>query len=150
MEGEFYHKDIFGSVVDLNLSVDDEISDAVKAASADKGFFDTFAFTDALAERKKKDAWVLYQKALASGLVAEQLFYRAMWMMKTLLTVMRTKSAEEAGMKTFPYNKAKGFLRNWKEGEIEKLSQELVEGYHKARRGEGEIETMLEKVLLSL
>jgi len=148
---EYYHKDIFGSVVDIDLSMEEEISDEVKAAGAGRGDFAAiFAFTDAIADRKKKDAWVLYEKALASGMVPEQLFYKVMWIVKTLLTVMRTKSAEEAGMKTFPYNKARAALKNWKEGEVEKLSEELVEGYHKVRRGEGEMETMLEKILLSL
>jgi uncharacterized protein YdaT len=53
-------------------------------------------------------------------------------------------------MKPFPYNKAKGFLRNFKEEEIEKFSENLIEGYHRARRGEGEIETLVEKTLLRL
>ncbi len=149
MEGEFYHQDIFGSVIDLDLSQVEEVSDAVKGASAGRGEFNTFALTDAIGERKKKDAWVLYQKALASGMVAEQLFYKVMWLCKTMLLSSRV-SAEESGLNPFVYRKSKSFLKNYKEGEIEKLSQELVEGYHKARRGEGEIGTMLEKLLLNL
>jgi len=53
-------------------------------------------------------------------------------------------------MKTFPYNKAKGFLKNFKLEEIERLSEDLVIGYHLARRGEGEITTLIEKILLKL
>lgn len=147
---EFYHKDIFGTVVDIEIREEEEISDAVKSASSEKGEFNTFAFTDAIGERKKKDAWVLYEKALASGQVAEQLFYKVMWLLKTMLLAQKCATAEEAKLNPFVYRKSKGFLKNYKPGEIEKLSQELVEGYHKARRGEGEIETLVEKVLLKL
>jgi len=61
-----------------------------------------------------------------------------------------TKSAEEADMKPFPYSKAKSFLKNFKPNELEKLSEALVVGYHQARRGEEEIETFIEKTILSL
>jgi hypothetical protein len=148
---EFYHKDIFGTVVDVSFAEDEEITDAVKSAGAGRGDFSAiFAFTDAIGDRKKKDAWVLYRKALASGQVAEQLFYKAVWVVKTMLIAQRTESYKETDMKEYPYKKAKGFLRNWKQGEIEKLSEDLVVGYHKVRRGEGDMETMLEKLILRL
>ena len=150
MEEEFYHKDIFGAVVDISHS-EEEVSDAVKAASAGKGDFAlVFAFTDAIGERRKKDAWVLYQKLLQGGMVSEQLFYKAVWIVKTMLLAKRTESYKETDMKEYPYKKAKSFLRNWKAGELEDLSEAFVIGYHKARRGEGEIETMLEKIILNL
>ncbi len=150
MNEEFYHKDIFGSVVDISLG-EEEISDEVKSASAFKGdFAGIFAFTDAIGEKRKKDAWVLYQKAITSGTVAEQLFYKALWVAKTMMLAERTKTYQETDMKEYPYKKAKGFLKNWKPGEIEKFSEDLVVGYHKARRGEGEISTMLEKLILGL
>lgn len=112
--------------------------------------FNVFALTDAIGARKKRDAWVLYQKALASGLAPEEVFYKLVWQAKTMLIAQNTKSVAETDMKPFPYNKAKGFLRNFKAGEIEKLSEALVTGYHRARRGEGEIETLVEKTLLKL
>ncbi len=112
--------------------------------------FNIFALTDAIGARSKRDAWVLYQKALASGMVPEEVFYKLMWQLKTMLTVKKTKSVTETDMKPFPYNKAKGFLKNFKEGELEKISESLVLGYHSARRGEGEIETLVEKTLLRL
>lgn len=115
-----------------------------------KAQFNPFSLTDALASRDKKNAWILYEKALLTGQVAEEIFWRVMWQVKALLLAKRSKSAVEADLKPFVYNKSKSALRNWKEGELEALSENLTLGYHRARRGEGEIETLLEKVFLKL
>lgn len=148
MSAEFYHKDLFGSVVDLDLSEEEGREDLVGPKG--RPDFNIFKFTDAVAGRKKKDAWVLYRQALASGLAPEEVFYKVVWAVKTLLIAKRTKTAKEADMKDFPYSKAKGNLENWQEGELEALSERLVTGYHEARRGEGDIETLVEKVVLGL
>jgi len=148
MTDEFYHKDIFGTVVDVNLG---EVEDEEKLPLDKKGKeFNIFALTEALGNRNKKEAWVLYQKALSAGLSADEIFFKLFWQVKSMLIAGRTKNAEEADMKTFPYNKAKGFLKNFKLEEIERLSEDLVIGYHLARRGEGEITTLIEKILLKL
>jgi len=145
---EIYHKDLFGAVVDVDLSKHEEGEGLV--GSKGRSDFNIFSLTDALGARKKKDAWVLYQKALLSGLSSEEIFFKLFWQMKTLLVAKRTKTAEEAEMKSYPYSKAKGYLNNFKEGEIEKLSEKLMLGYHNVRRGEGEMETFVEKVVLSI
>ncbi len=149
MAEEFYHKDIFGQVIDLDLSLDEGLTDAVKNAKTGFGEFNSFALTDAIGERRKKDAWVLYQKALHSGQVPEQLFYKVVWLVKSMILAART-TATESGLNPFVYKKSQSFLKNWKAGEIEKLSEDLIKGFHLARRGGGEVETMLEKILLSL
>jgi hypothetical protein len=69
---------------------------------------------------------------------------------KTLLTAQKTNSVAETDMKPFPYNKAKSSLKNFKPGELEQMSEALVLGYHAVRRGEGEMETLVEKMLLRL
>ncbi len=112
--------------------------------------FNIFALTDAIGARNKREAWMLYRKALASGMVPEEVFFKLVWQVKTMLVASRTGSAEEAEMKTFPYNKAKGFLKNFKASELEKLSEALVRSYHELRRGHEDAETMVEKALLSL
>lgn len=144
---EFYEKNLFGETVNVVLNKADDEDLIGPKARAD---FNIFALTDAIGARKKRDAWVLFQKALASGMVAEEVFYKLVWQMKTMLIAQNTNSVAETDMKPFPYNKAKGFLRNFKKGEIEKLSQDLVLGYHKARRGEGEVSALVEKTLLNL
>lgn len=112
--------------------------------------FNIFSLTDAIGSRNKREAWVLYHKALASGMVPEEVFYKVAWQVKTMLIASKTKTAEEADMKAYPYQKAKGFLRNFKPGELEKLSSSLIKGYHEVRRGNEETETFVEKTLLSL
>ncbi len=112
--------------------------------------FNIFTLTDTIGGRNKRKAWMLYRKALASGMVAEEIFYKIFWQVKTMLLASRTKSAEEADMKPFPYSKAKSFLKNFSTSELQNLSESLVVGYHHARRGEGEIETFIEKTILSL
>lgn len=145
---EFYAQNIFGVEVNVDLNAEEE---AIAKAVAKKDSFNIFVLTDAIGARKKKDAWVLYQKALASGMVADDIFWRAIaWEIKTLLLASKTSSAEESGFNPFVYQKAKAYSKNFKPGELEQISENLVVGYHNACRGIGEIETLIEKMLLSL
>lgn len=145
MHPEMYATDLFGNAVEVPKEEgEDEIGPKARAE------FNIFALTDAIGARKKRDAWVLYQKALAAGLTPEEVFYKLVWQTKTMLIAQNTKSVAETDMKPYPYSKAKEFLRNFKSGEVEKMSEALVLGYHAARRGEGEIEMLVEKTLLRL
>lgn len=148
MAEEFYHKDLFGAVVDIDLSVTEEEEESVGPKK--RPDFNVFALTDAIGARDKKRAWLLYMQALAAGISAEEVFFKLVWQMKTMLIAKNTKSVSETDMKPFPYSKAKGFLKNWKDGELEKMSENIVIGYARARRGDGEIDMMVEKALLSL
>jgi hypothetical protein len=148
MTDEIYHKDLFGAVVDVNLSEIEEDEGLVGPAS--RPDFNVFVLTDAIGARDKRRAWTLYMQALSAGLVAEELFFKIVWQVKCMLIASKTKSVAETDMKPYPYSKAKGFLKNWKEGELEKLSEDLVIGYQRTRRGEGEMEMFVEKTLLSL
>jgi DNA polymerase III delta subunit len=142
---ELYSANLFGEKVEVK---EEEEGDVVGPKARPE--FNVFALTDAIGSRNKREAWVLYHKALASGLVPEELFYKVQWQVKTMLLATKTKTAEEADMKSYPYSKAKGFLKNFKPGELEKLSEDLVRGYHEVRRGNEETETFVEKTLLSL
>jgi DNA polymerase III delta subunit len=147
MNEETYHKNIFGEVVDFTVKEEEE----EKLPLDKKGNeFNIFSLTDAIASRNKKDAWILYHKALSAGVVAEEIFWKVVWQMKTLLLALRTNSADEAGMKPYPYTKAKSALKNFKPNELETISTNLVKGYHEIRRGKGEMETFIEKLLLKL
>lgn len=148
MTEEFYHKNIFGVVVDVNLGA---LEEDKKLLLDKKGReFNIFTLTDALGARDKKRAWILYQQALLAGLSAEEVFFKLVWQVKSLLLASRTRNVEETDMKMFPYEKAKSFLKNFKPGELEKLSEDLIIGYHRARRGESKVEILVEKILLSL
>lgn len=148
MKEEFYHKDIFGIVVDVSPSAPEDIE---KLPLDKRGKeFNIFTLTDALGARNKKMAWVLYQKALLAGVSPEEIFFKLFWQVKSMLIASKTKNVEETDMKPFTYNKSKGFLKNFRQDELEKLSENLVTGYILARRGRGEIETLIEKLLLKL
>lgn len=152
MNEEFYHKDIFGEVVDVNLTGGErsDLTDSQDLILGGQSEFNIFSLTDAVGARQKKEAWILYEKALAAGVRAEEIFFKIVWQVKSMLLASRTKNVGETDMKAFPYNKAKNFLKNFKPGELEKISESLAIGYHRARRGEIEIETLVEKLLLSL
>lgn len=143
---EMYSSNLFGETV-VSPKQDPEEDLIGPKARAE---FNIFALTDAIGARKKRDAWVLYQKALAAGMAPEEVFWKLVWQAKTMLIAENTKSVAETDMKPFPYNKAKANLKNFKPGEVERFSENLMLGYHKARRGEGEIETLVEKTLLKL
>jgi DNA polymerase III delta subunit len=147
MEEEFYHKNIFGEEVDISFADPTEEKNPINKK---QGYFPGFAFTDAIGARDKKEAWIQFQRELASGLVAEQLFWSVAKQIKNLLLAKRTSSASEADLNPFVYKKLKANVNNFKEGELENLSEGLVLGYHQARRGKGEIEMLLEKMLLNL
>ena len=153
MTGEFYHKDIFGNVVGINL-IDEERSDLNTDSKGlilgSRSEFNIFTFTDAVGARQKKHAWIIYQKALSAGISAEEIFYKLVWQVKSMLIASKTKNVGETDMKIFPYNKAKNFLKNFKPDELDTLSESLVIGYSLARRGKREIETFIEKILLNL
>jgi hypothetical protein len=136
--------DIFGGQVEVNLE-EEEIS-----VAKGRSEFNIFSLTDAIGARDKRQAWILYQKALASGLSAEEIFWRVAWIVKSMLLASKTKNYSETDMKEFPYRKAKGYASNFSPAELENLSEGIVVGYHKARRGIGEIETLIEKLILNL
>ncbi len=152
MSEDFYHKNIFGEVVDLDLGelTSPQFLSSDEERGNTKNGFNIFALTDAVGARDKKNAWILYQKALASRMVAEEIFYRIFWIVKSMILASRTKSFEETEMKEFPYKKAKQYANNFSKEELENLSETLVVGYHKARRGIGEVDSVIEKMLLRL
>lgn len=112
--------------------------------------FNAFALADALSRRDKKTLWMGLCDAKREGLSAEEIIGTLWWQLKTLRLALHTKTAEEAGMKDFPYNKAKRALSNFKEGELEKLSHALLAVYHQGHMGEVDIDLALEKWCLTV
>jgi DNA polymerase III delta subunit len=110
--------------------------------------FNVWAMADALASRDKKSLWVLLQDAKRAGLAAEEIIGTLWWQLKTLRLAILTKSASDAGIKDFPYNKAKRALHNFKVGEVETLSQGLLKVYHDGHGGVRDIDEGLEEWVL--
>lgn len=119
-----------------------------KSAAAER--FNTFAMADALASKDKKKLWMLLQEAKEGGLAEEEIIGVLWWQLKALRLAANTKNATEAGMKDFPYNKAKRSLSKFTEGEIEALSHSLLTVYHDGHAGIRDIDVALEKWSLSI
>jgi DNA polymerase III delta subunit len=117
--------------------------------SADKAErFNSFALAEALAGKDKRHLWVLLQEAKLSGQREEEIIGILWWQLKALRLAMKTKSAAEAGMKDFPYNKAKRALVKFQDGEVERLAQSLLEVYHDGHAGVREMDLALEEWVL--
>lgn len=111
--------------------------------------FNAFALAEALLNKDKKKLWVLLQEAKLNNLREEEIVGILWWQLKSLRLAAQTASASEAGMKDFPYNKTKKSLSKFSEGEVEKLAQSLLEVYHDGHAGVRDIDTALEKWVLS-
>ncbi len=111
---------------------------------------DFFEFTDALGRRDKKGLWVLYQDALAEQVPAEEVHGMFFWQAKSMLLGKLYMNANEAGMKSYPFQKACEYAKNYKDGEIENILEKLVTMYHEAHRGNMDFFVALEKFILGL
>ncbi len=126
----------------------DEIKE-FKAEKSEQGF-NMFKITEALALKDKRSLWVLWCESKQNGASAEEAVGILWWQLKIIRLAGLTNSAEEAGVKDYPYRKAKQALRNFKPGELEKLSLSLIALYHDAHKGKRDIDIALEKWILTM
>lgn len=124
-----------------------EFSAPKKAATS---AFNIFALPDAVGERNKKKAWVTYEIGKMHNVSSEEMHGMLFWGVKNMILSQEAKSAKDAGLSPFVYQKASRFSKNYSPDELHGLSKGLMELYHKARRGEGTFDIMLEKFILSL
>jgi DNA polymerase III delta subunit len=110
--------------------------------------FNTFAMADALAQKDRRQLWVLLQNAKREGLAAEEIIGMLWWQLKALRLADVTSNAAQAGMKDFPYNKAKRSLVKFAPGEVIKNSHTLLELYHDGHAGLRDIDLALEQWVL--
>jgi DNA polymerase III delta subunit len=109
--------------------------------------FNTFALADFMMKRDKKNLWVMYRKAIDYGKTPEEIAGVLFWQLKVALLVRR---GEEKGISPFAVSKARGLLKNFKDGEIESALRDLVDAYHLSRGGIGDMELSLERFVLSI
>jgi DNA polymerase III delta subunit len=110
--------------------------------------FNVFSLTDALGRRDKKNLWVLYQKALMSGVEPEEMHGILLWQANAILSVKDESGLSSLKLNPFVLRKSLGFAKNFEKEEIVKLSRDLVDIYHEARRGEEDFGVSLEKFIL--
>lgn len=119
-----------------------------KVAAAER--YNVFAMADSLAKKDKRMLWVQLMEAKAAGLSAEEIIGTLWWQLKSLRLAAVTSGAAEAGMKDFPYQKAKRALGSFKPGELEQLSASLLSVYHDGHGGVRDIDIALEKWVLGV
>lgn len=119
------------------------------AAKADSGF-NIFALADALAARDRRRLWVLSQQALRAGHSAEDIFWKLVWQVKTLLLVKRSSAGSLKTVKPYTATKAARSLKNFQPGELEQYSWDLLVLWHEARRGLIDFEIGLERFILKI
>jgi len=108
----------------------------------------TFDISDKFAMKDKRGAWVCYQKAIRQGIAPEAIYGAIFSGVKTILLTKKTKSAEEAGIKPYSYDKAKNSAKNYTEDELSAILTNLNRLYHGIRSEGGELEIELEKFIL--
>ncbi len=112
--------------------------------------YNVFTLAESLLKKDKKQLWLQLQEARVAGLSTEEIIGTLWWQLKSLRLAKLTKSAAEAGMKDYPYSKAKRALSVFKEDELEELSASLLAVYHDGHGGVRDIDTALETWVLSL
>lgn len=121
-----------------------------ESKKASSGYFNVFGLADALLAKDKKTLWILLQAARQNGIPSEELIGILWWQLKMVRLTYVTKSASEAGVKDFSYNKAKRGQSKFSKADVEALSWSLLEVYHDGHSGRKDIELGLEGWVLGI
>lgn len=106
-----------------------------------------FKLCDLIAGRRRMDSWVLYQSFLRSGATAEEIFWKVLWQIKTLLAV---KKGAVQNLHSFVLNKNKKYAELFKEEELVNFLGELTEMIRMSRYGHKDMYTGLENFILKI
>ncbi len=131
----------------INLFELAETGKGKNTGAREYGNYNIFAFTDYFAARDRKNLWVEYQKALRADIPAEEIFWKLVWQVKNLLYVAKVGKAPK-GMHPFVAEKTARAAKNFSVEELSKLSSNLLDTYHAARRGEVEFGVEVERMIL--
>ena len=116
-------------------------------AAKKKEAFNIFSLAEALGRRDKKSLWVLLVKALRAGKPPEEIAGTLFWQLKVLYILSQGGGTT---LNPFVMSKGKANLRNWKREELLDLSYKLINGYHAAHRGRGDLAIAHERFALSI
>lgn len=112
--------------------------------------FNPFVLADALATKDKRSLWLLLQTAKGNGLSAEEIIGTLWWQLKSIRQAAATRTPAEAGMKEYPYKKAKNALRVFPVEMVEEKSRTLLKLYHDGHKGKRDLDIALEEWVLTL
>jgi len=93
--------------------------------------------------------WISFTDLLNQGIPVEEIHGVLFWAVKNMIIAGKVSSQKESGLAPFSYSKALSGSRNYKSEELQKMSSDLIDMTHKVRQGEGDLEVMMEKWILS-
>ncbi len=112
--------------------------------------YTSFALSDAVAHRNKKESWILYAEAMERGLAFEEILGTLFWQMKTLSLVKTAAKPDAAtlGINPFVFKKSLSAASRFTEEEIAQSLARLVGIYHESHRGTLDGQVALEQFIL--
>lgn len=122
----------------------------VEGGATEAPRFSPFAFTERVAARDKKGAWIKWHEAMAEGEDPHYVHAMLAWQLRVMLLASRFEQ-HETDLKPFTYTKAKRAARNFTTKELEALSRQAIELHARSRTTEGgEFSFLIERFLLGL
>jgi DNA polymerase III delta subunit len=106
-----------------------------------------FYIADLVALRKKQQAWLAYQRELNKGALADDIFWKIWWQMRSLLAV---KKGEGDYLHPFVLKKSKRAASLFEQSELEACLRDLVNLYHQHRQALADLAVGVEKFLLRI
>lgn len=111
--------------------------------------FNPFGLADALGRASAKEAWIEYERGRLFGIEPEELHGRIWGKVRDMIS-SQTASHTELDIHPFVHKKAKADFHNWETTKLRKLVDELVSIYHMSRMGGDDLDTAMEKLLISI
>jgi len=127
-----------------------KVKKLVEKEKAPTSVVNLFTLADAFGERDRRAAWLLYSEARYRGIAVEEIFWKVVWKLKTLLLVATAKDPKLVGLKPYPLQKALKQCRKFTPVELKFLSTRLVTLWRDARRGLIDFDHGLERLLLEV
>lgn len=109
-----------------------------------------FALADALADRDRKRLWLIFAESLRRGVSADEMFWKILWQLKTILLVAVSNSHDKLDLKPFVESKARRALKNWPTADLQRLMSDFNRLYHRTYRDSDDFAFGLEKIILTL
>jgi|AntRauTorckE6833_2_1112554.scaffolds.fasta_scaffold01506_3 hypothetical protein len=116
------------------------------AVKRDNNIFD---LANALGDKDPKKIWLLYQEKIKS-VRPEEIHGILWWQVKSILSAMKSSSPSDSGLKPFVFQKANTYSKKYKEEEIEKIADDLVNMVHLSRRDGISLDLALERFILGI
>ena len=119
-------------------------------AETGKQELNIFSITEGLVRKDKKHLWISYVDLLGKGAGVEEIHGILFWQIKNMILANGAQSQMDSGLSPYVYKNSLTGARNYKEEELLEMSLDLVGMTHKVRQGQGDLEIVLEKWILTL